>query len=165
MPTTPDIYSGETGDGKFNIIGDSNDERSRLLSNFSNTPLFLGNEYFASVEGFIQGIKYHGDCTERWRAFMSVGIRAKKMSPLVAQTFVWWQAKQIPYGGHDHAKLITKALNNKFMQNKDCCDALIATGALVLTHDTGMPESPHTSLPSVVFCNFLTQLRKRLRKV
>ena len=56
MPTTPDIYSGETGDGKFNIIGDSNDERSRLLSNFSNTPLFLQGEYFASMEGFIQGI-------------------------------------------------------------------------------------------------------------
>ena len=165
MPTTPDIYSGETGDGKFNIIGDSNDERSRLLSNFSNTPLFLQGEYFASMEGFIQGIKYPHGTQERWRTFMLVGKRAKLMSPVSSQPFVWWKETQLQYGGHAHRNLIKRALHKKFMQNKDCCDVLISTGALILTHNTGTPESPHTSLPSHVFCDFLTQLRKRLRKV
>lgn len=159
-----DLLAGDLGDGRFNIMGNSRDERARLLSNFANTPFFFEDEHFASLEGFIQGIKYQHGTHGRWRAFMSVGKRAKLMNPGGQQPLVWWKGVQIPYGSPEHRKLIECALQKKFMQNDDCREALLATGNLTLIHETGTPESAHASLPAKTFCNMLTELRVRLRK-
>ena len=65
-----DILAGRE-DGFFNIHIESRDKRARLLSNFANRPFELNeSQMFASVEGFIQGIKFHCGNPKRWRAFL-----------------------------------------------------------------------------------------------
>ena len=160
-----DIRAGEVG-STFNIIGNSRDERSRLLSNFVNRPFEIDGQWMASVEGFIQGIKFPLYSRDRNRAFASSGSYAKKMSPKVKPLGVWLTTRAsigysplTVYGSYEHHLQIARALCNKFNQNPDCMAGLLATKGLTLTHDTGTPESPDTSLPATFFCEILTKIR------
>ncbi|MBI5732839.1 hypothetical protein HY967_02685, partial [Candidatus Jorgensenbacteria bacterium] len=62
----------------LNVWSKSTDWRARYLSNFAADPFELEGEGFASVEGFIQGIKYPLDDPRREQAFNSVGKEAKR---------------------------------------------------------------------------------------
>lgn len=164
MTAQLDIYAGELGDGRFNIVSNSKDGRARLLSNFVNRSFMLERQHVASVEGFIQAIKHPHGSTPRWRAFLASGSYAKSFSNELSQPCVWWHGRQIPYGSSAHHHLIERAIVEKFRQNDDCRDALVATGSMTLVHDTGAVDSPHTSLPAAVFCDILTRLRTTLQK-
>jgi hypothetical protein len=157
-----DVRAGEIGDGRFNVHSESRDHRARLISNFANRPFIFNQQICSSVEGFIQGIKHDYDNPGRWRAFASSGIDAKLLAPPPDQPLVWWNGAQIKYGSSEHHAVIEQALRQKFIQNEDCAEALLSTGSLTLVHDTGEAESPHTSLPAVVFCDILTRLRVEL---
>jgi len=140
-----DINAGELGDGRFNITSCSRDIRARLLSNFANYPFVIEKQHCASVEGFIQAIKYPHGSVKRWRTFLQSGKTAKAASVSAPLPSVWWRGVQIPYGSSQH-------------------HALIDTGDLVLLHDTGAKESPNTSLPASTFCDILTRLRTKLQQ-
>ncbi|OHA46395.1 MAG: hypothetical protein A3A80_03480 [Candidatus Terrybacteria bacterium RIFCSPLOWO2_01_FULL_44_24] len=165
----------------LNIGSQSEDWRARLLSNFAGTPFIIDDHHMASVEGFIQGIKYPEDHPNRARAFASDGYEAKRygfkwslvkiqktslagrsmLGKVQRQTkFVWWNGVAIPYGSAEHHALIERATREKFNQNPEATEALLATGTLTITHDLGRPESPHTSLPAAIFCDILTKIRQ-----
>lgn len=163
-----DIHAGQVGD-TFNIHSKSRDERSRLLSNFANRPFEIDDYWMASVEGFIQGIKFPPRDRRRYQAFASSGGFAKKIGAGVRHSLVWFVkehrhggyiAASAGYGSDQHHGYIAWAIVQKFDQNPDCMEALLATKGLRLTHDTGEPESPHTSLPAELFCEILTDLRE-----
>lgn len=154
--------------GILNIGSKSEDWRARRLSNFSFDPFYLDEIKNYSVEGFIQGIKFPENDPRREKAFDSWGTDAKRFGRETPKErkFVWWKGETIIYGSAKHHALIERAIRAKFEQNKGAIEALLETVGMILAHDLGHPESPHTSLPAKVFCDILTKIRKEnLEKV
>lgn len=152
--------------GKLNIVSHSDDWRAQLLSNFAETPFVLGGIRFASVEGFVQAIKFKPGDPRREQTFAMVGMAAKRMSRKAEKDYgrrsVWWGMETIAYGSWRHRQLIAEAITAKVLQNPDVAEALIATEGLELEHDLGHPESATTSLPAEVFVKVLTEIRSWL---
>jgi len=144
----------------LNIASKSDDWRARRLSNFSADSFVLEGEEMASVEGFIQGIKFPEGHPTRQRAFQSVGVEARRSGRKAERKLVWWKEKAIPYGSSEHRQLIERAIHAKFEQNNDARRTLLASEGMVLTHDLGHPESPNAILPAKVFCDILTGIRE-----
>lgn len=144
----------------LNIGSRSDDWRAGRLSNFSADPFTLDGVRLASVEGFIQGIKFPENDPRRKRAFQSTGRDAKRLGMEAERKFVWWQGQVILYRSPEHQHLIEHAIRAKFEQNPEALKALLATKGATLTHDLGHPESPRTSLPAKVFCDILTRIRE-----
>lgn len=144
----------------LNIGSKSDDWRAKCLSNFSADQFILDGMQIASVEGFIQGIKFPEGDSRQEQAFCSVGRDAKRFGRSAEQKFVWWQGQVIPYWTREHHCLIERAIRAKFEQNLGALKALLATKGMTLTHDLGHPESYNTSLPAEVFCDILTRIRE-----
>jgi len=138
-----------------------------LLSNFAHTPFELDGMCFESVEGLLQGLKEE-DPEKQVRIFGKHGKQAKRAGTKARNQHVWtvntvWlQGTPIEFPSDQYDEFIERAIRAKFAQNEDACEALVATGDRPLIHDTGKPESPRTSLPSVRFLEILTRLRKEL---
>ncbi|MDP3963794.1 MAG: hypothetical protein Q8Q39_04840 [bacterium] len=148
----------------LNICSGSHDPRARDLSNFTPFPFILDGITLASVEGFIQGIKRPVGDPMRELAFCSFGKEAKRLGRHAERKFVWWKDKKIVYGSREHHYLIERAIRAKFEQNPNAMKSLLATEGMILTHDLGYTESPHTSLPERVFCGILTRIRQEKLK-
>ena len=150
--------------GVINVTGNSPVPGVRLLSNFAATPFRMEGVNFASVEGFIQGIKYPPGHAKRTAAFAAVGAVAKKLGKDATKMHVWWNGEEIIYRSASHIELIARAMRAKFAQNEAARVALIGTRGYTFTHHTGTPEAPDTSLPATVFCEILRQIRESLLK-
>jgi hypothetical protein len=119
----------------------------------------LEDEWFASVEGFIQGIKYPMDHPQRHFTFGLVGKYAKKAGKHAENKFVWWKGEAIRYQSPEHTALIERAIRARFNENPEALRALRATEGLTLMHDVGHPDSPTTSLRREQFVDILTRIR------
>lgn len=144
----------------LNIGSKSDDWRARRLSNFSAVSFVLDGEKIASVEGFIQGIKFPEGHLARQQAFQSVGVVAKRFGKKAKRKLVWWKKQAIPYGSLEHQELVERAIRAKFEQNSNAMKALLASEGMVLTHDLRHPDPPNTILPAEVFCDILTRIRE-----
>ena len=144
----------------LNIDSKSDDWRARRLSNFSADPFVLDGEKMASVEGFIQGMKFPEGHPTRQQAFHSVGMEAKRLGEKAERRLVWWKGRAVPYGSSEHHELIEEAIRAKFEQNRAAMEALLATEGMTLTHNLGHPDPPNTSLPATVLCDILTRIRE-----
>lgn len=150
----------------LNISSRSSDWRARRLSNFSIDGFVIDGVRIASVEGFIQGIKFRDDdpCRKelpdadpiRAQVFCSSGIEARRFGEKAEGKFVWWWWNAIPYGSRGHRVLIERAIRAKFEQNSGAMEALLATKRLVLI----CTEELDKSIPSGFFCRVLTRIRK-----
>lgn len=153
----------QTTTPSLNISSTSTDWRGLALSNFSLSPFVLDDILFASVEGFIQGIKFPEGDQRRVQAFCSSGWDAKNLAVQADRSAVYWAGAHIPYGSTEHHQLIGRAICARIKQSIGLQRALMSTDGLRLIHDTGSePESPTTSLPAVVFCKILADLREDL---
>ncbi|MGB6103119.1 MAG: hypothetical protein WBF88_04640 [Pusillimonas sp.] len=150
----------------LNVSFTSTDWRGVALSNFSLSPFVLDGDVFASVEGFIQGIKFPEDDPRREQAFQSSAWDAKHFGDQADRSAVYWNKERIGYGSTEHHQLIERAIRARIEQSVGLRAILLATHGLTLIHDTGHgPDSPKTSLPAAVFCRILTELRDELRLV
>ena len=129
------------------------------MSNFSAHPFVLDGVWCKTVEAFIQGIKFPPDDQRREQIFAMNGLTAWKMRVHAKNEYVWWDGKQYTYRSPEHAALIKRAIEAKFVQNPTALEALEATRGLTIVHKTGVAESPHTSLPGSVYCQILTNIR------
>ena len=145
----------------LNVYFGSADWRGHVLANFPAFPFVLDGTAIASVEGFVQGIKFPEHHESRTAAFSSWGAVAKRLGSDAERINVWWTGAEIAYGSDEHHRLIARAVRAKFAFNEGARLALKATAGLVLQHDIG-PDSPVTSLPAAVFCRILTELREEL---
>lgn len=136
------------------------DMAAALCSNFPRMPFVVDDVELASLEGFVQGIKFPVGDERREKAFGLSGRQAKRIGRKAERIFVWWQGMEIPYGSPAHHALIERALRAKFGQLPEAMQALLATEGTELVHDLGHAESSHTSLPSAVFCAILTRIRE-----
>ncbi|MBU1110851.1 hypothetical protein KKB83_04495 [Patescibacteria group bacterium] len=179
----PYLYDRERG--ALNIGSSVEEPNLAKLSNFPNTPFVLDGIEYASVEGFIQGLKFWNE-EDQMRAADTAGYEAKKESHRKLPTdekprstkglirvgfsaeeneervgyVTNYQGIAIPYRSSEHYDLIARAIRAKFVQNSDCRKALLQTGRCELTHDLGHPESSTTSLPAEVFTTILMRIRQ-----
>jgi len=148
-------------DAGLNVSSASNDWRACALANYPLFPFTLDGVVLASVEGFIQGIKFPEAHPSRALAFLAHAAAAKQYGARAERISVWWKDQVLPYGSDAHHALIARAIRAKFFHNHGAQLALRATEGIVLKHDVG-PEAPTTSLPATVFCRILTELRAEL---
>lgn len=146
-----------------NVSSTSTDWRGLALSNFGLSPFVLDGRLFASVEGFIQGIKFPEGDPRRATAFTSSGWAAKSLGDTADRSGAYWGGTRLQYGSPDHHCLIARAMRARIAQSVGLQEALKSTADATLIHDTGSgAESPTTSLPASVFCRILTEIRSQL---
>lgn len=147
----------------LNISSNSQDWRGVALSNFQLSPFTLDGILFASIEGFIQGIKFPEGDPRRERAFVLYGWDAKNIGAEADRSAAYWQGQRLEYGSAQHHTLIGRAIRARLVQNAGLAAVLVSTVGSKLVHDTGETESPTTSLPAAVFCRILEQVRQELQ--
>ncbi len=154
----------------INVSSGSDDKAARRLSNFSKYRFVIDGAEMASVEGFVQGIKFPELPTEDTRreiTFRLSGFEAKRIGNEASEfgyEFVWWKGKAIKYGSDEHYKLNERAIRAKFEQNPEAMVALLSTKGKKITHELGGEESRTTCLPKAVFCDILTRIREEKLK-
>jgi len=147
----------------LNISSTSQDWRGVALSNFPLSPFTLDGVLFASIEGFIQGIKFPQGDPRRERAFVLYGWDAKSLGAEADRSGAYWQGERLTYGSTQHHALIERAIRARVAQNAGLAQVLLSTAGFRLVHDTGEVESPTTSLPAEVFCRILERMRQELQ--
>jgi len=136
------------------------------LSNFPLSPFELDEVQCASIEGFVQALKFR-DLEEQLQVCALHGIEAKRAGAgevheqAVRQGKLWWQGQEIALHSQEHYDLIERALRAKFTQHEDSRLALLETRSQILTHETGRPESPTTTLPAQIFISLLYCIRTK----
>ncbi len=144
----------------INVAFTSDDWRGVALSNFSLSPFELDGVPLASVEGFIQGIKFPPGHPSRAQAFMSSAWEAKACGKGADKRFAYWGEARIEFGSGAHHRLVERALRARFAQNEGLCRLLASTRDLDILHQTGEgPEPERTSLPAALFCRILSDIR------
>ncbi|MHA3902717.1 PAS domain S-box protein [Castellaniella sp. WN] len=144
----------------INIAFTSDDWRGVALSNFSLSPFELDGVPLASVEGFIQGIKFPPGHPARERAFASWAREAKECGKGADKRYAYWGEARIEFGSGEHHRLIGRALRARFAQNEGLRRVLDSTRGLEILHQTGEgPEPERTSLPAALFCRILADIR------
>lgn len=168
----------------INIGSKESTKEARLLSNFASTPFTLDGATYASMEAFIQSLKFL-DPEEQAEVAKMSGPEAKRagkhMASYIKQSYdtsdekeepvgfvATYQGIQIPFRSPEYYGLIERAMRAKFEQNRDAYWALVGEkhnrrGKIIhiLTRDDGsaIQESPTTALPAEVFCSILMRIR------
>jgi predicted NAD-dependent protein-ADP-ribosyltransferase YbiA (DUF1768 family) len=143
----------------LNVSSTSTDWRGLALSNFGLSPFEMDGILFASIEGFIQGIKFPEDDPRRAQAFSLSGWDAKHLGNQADRSGAYWAGACLPYGSDRHHRLIEAAICARIAQSIGLQSALLSTEGMTLVHDTGREESHTTSLPAAVFCEILSRIR------
>src|SRR5690606_13289871 len=107
------------------------------LSNFMLSPFVLDGILFASIEGFIQGIKFPEGDPRREQAFVSSGWDAKRLGDTAGRSGAYWKGERIAYGSDAHHRLIEKAIRARIAQNQGLARVMKSTRGEVLAHSTG----------------------------
>ncbi|WP_338075963.1 PAS domain S-box protein [Castellaniella defragrans] len=145
----------------INVAFTSDDWRGVALSNFSLSPFELDGVPLASVEGFIQGIKFPPGHPARERAFASAAWEAKECGKGADKRHAYWGEARIVFGSDEHHRLVERALRARFAQNEGLRRLLASTRGLEILHQTGEgPEPERTSLPAALFCRILSDIRE-----
>lgn len=163
------IENGKIEEETINVSSGSKDKVARRLSNFSKDRFTIDGIEMASVEGFVQGIKFPLSDARREIVFALSGFEAKKIGGEASEfgyKFVWWKDKAIKYGSAEHYRLNERAIRAKFKQNTEAMIALLSTKDKKITHELGGEESSTTCLPKKIFCDILTRIREeKLREL
>ncbi len=140
------------------------------LSNLAASEFVIDGMTCASAEGFIQALKRR-DPDEQRRICGLVGIEAKRAGSgevheqVVREGRLWWLGQEIELGSIGHFDLVERALTAKFTQHEASGQALRETSGMTLTHNTGRPESPTTTLRANTFIAMLYRIRATLTGV
>lgn len=142
-------------------IGSGNGYPSSALSNFSPHPFILDDVEIASMEGFLQSLKFESVEMAKYVCTL-VGYKAKKKGAKknwkVTQT-LYWQGKPIKRESDDYQHLLDRAYQAMWEQSDSFRKALIASGNATLTHSIGKTKTNETVLTIREFCSRLTKLR------
>ena len=146
-------------------IGSKSGYPSSSLSNFAPHPFEIDGVKCASMEGFLQSLKFESVDMQEYVCTL-VGLAAKKKGRpknwYQSQT-LWWRGKAIKRDSQEYQDLLDRAymcLN----KNEGFRKALEATGDAVLTHSIGKSKMSETVLTTREFCSRLTKLRRMNRE-
>lgn len=134
------------------------------LSNFAPHAFCIDGVECASMEGFLQSLKF-SDKEKQLEVCKMVGKQAKITGSLMQwRDVLYWQGNPVNRYSKEYQALLLKAFN-ELRKNKDFAKALIHSRGKVLIHTTGhWFNKRKTVLTSVEFCRILTHIRKELLK-
>lgn len=145
-------------------IGSGSGYPSSNLSNFSPHGFVIDGVECASMEGFLQSLKFQDPemqkhvCTLVGKA---AKFKGKKKKWWKTQT-LYWQGEAIPRNSERYQKLLDKAFN-ALAENSSFRRALLATQNATLTHNIGKKKTSETVLTKNEFTSRLTAIRTRLQ--
>lgn len=140
---------------------------SGALSNFAAHPFVFRGVECASMEGFLQSLKYRDPHEQRKVCALS-GHPAKLRGSLTrawqASQTLWWDGQPFSRHGQAYQDLLDEAYQALFSQNPAARDALLATGDRTLTHSIGEKRACLTVLTEDEFCTRLVNIRRQLKR-
>lgn len=145
-------------------IGSGTGYPSATLSNFSPHGFIIDNIPCASMEGFLQSLKFQDPEMQKYVCTL-VGKKAKfkgkKKKWWKTQT-LYWKGQPIPRESQEYQDLLDRAFD-ALSQNQGFRKALLATQNATLTHSIGKPKPSETVLTKTEFTSRLTRIRSRLQ--
>lgn len=147
-------------------IGSRSGFPAGTLSNFSPHPFVIDGVECASMEGFLQSLKFDKVHIQT-EVCKLVGIAAKRRGQKRNKAWkriqkLWWQGQEFDRSGEEFQKLLDRAFE-ALTQNTSFQKALLSTGSAVLTHSFGKQKESETVLTEREFCSRLTKIRSRLK--
>lgn len=141
-------------------IGSGKGYPSSSLSNFAPHPFVMDGVQCASMEGFLQSLKFESVemqehvCTLVGKAAKFKGKKKK-----------WWQKQELYWRGkvykrdsQEYQRLLNRAYNSLY-ENRSFRTALESTGKAILEHSIGKNKINETVLTRSEFCSRLMYLR------
>lgn len=132
-----------------------------VLSNFAPNRFVLDGVEIASMEGFLQSLKFY-DFKTQVDVCRLVG-RSAKVRGRHKKWWKWqrlyWQGVKYDRRSPEYQALLDYAYAHLFVQNEGFREALLATKGCTLTHPIGKTDPRITVLTVDEFCSRLTRLR------
>ena len=144
-------------------IGSSNGWPASALSNFAPHPFTIDGVECASMEGFLQSLKFKNPDMQI-EVCKLVGKAAKfkgKKKKWWREQTLFWQGQAIKRDSQDYQELLTRAFD-KLFENEGFQKALKATGNATFTHSMGKNDIHRTVLTEREFISQLNRLRKKI---
>ena len=133
------------------------------LSNFAPHAFEIDNIKCASMEGFLQSLKFQNPDMQKYVCSL-VGKAAKfkgKNKKWQKTGNLYWQGEVIKRDSERYQELLDKAYN-ALAKNQSFKKALLATGNATLTHSIGTTKISETILTKTEFVSRLTKIRTKL---
>ncbi len=146
-------------------IGSGTGYPSSALSNFAPHPFMLDGVQCASMEGFLQSLKFENADMQR-EVCLLVGKAAKfrgKKKKWYRTQLLYWQGVPIKRDSAEYQALLDRAFD-ALSCNEGFRKALLATNNAVLEHSIGKRKIEETVLTRQEFCSRLTKIRERLKR-
>ena len=145
-------------------IGSGSGYPSSSLSNFAPHPFELDGVKCASMEGFLQSLKFESPEMQEYVCTLvgkAAKFKGKKKKWYTTQT-LYWRGKPIKRDSQEYQELLDRAYN-ALNENSGFRKALEATGDANLTHSIGKNKISETILTTREFCSRLMKLREQNR--
>ena len=147
-------------------IGSGNSYPSNALSNFAPHPFVIDGVQCASMEGFLQSLKFENIEMQKYVCTL-VGVKAKykgKRKKWWVNQTLYWQGKEYKRDSQEYQDLLKRAYL-QLAQNESFRKAIIASGNAVYTHSIGKNDITHTILTEREFCSMLNMCRKYIKGI
>lgn len=145
-------------------IGSGSGYPSAALSNFAPHTFTIDGIECASMEGFLQSLKFSNPDIQR-EVCKLVGkaakFKGKKKKWFRTQT-LYWLGQEIKRDSEEYQNLLDRAYN-ELAKNEGFRKALLATGNATLTHSMGKKKINETVLTVQEFVSRLYDIRTRLQ--
>ena len=146
-------------------IGSGSGWPAAALSNFSPHPFVIDGVECASMEGFLQSLKFK-EPNMQIEVCKLVGkaakFKGKKKKWWKTQT-LHWQGQEFKRDSQEYQDLLDRAFD-ALAQNTSFQKALLATNNATLTHSIGKSKKQETVLTKQEFCSRLIKIRKKLQR-
>ena len=146
-------------------IGSGSGFPSAALSNFAPHAFIIDGVECASMEGFLQSLKFSNPEMQK-EVCKLVGkaakFKGKKKKWWKTQT-LFWQGQSFKRDSQEYQDLLDRAFD-ALAQNSSFQRALLATGNAVLTHSIGKNKKEETVLTVQEFISRLNRIREHLMK-
>ena len=145
-------------------IGSGTGYPSANLSNFHPHAFTINGIACASMEGFLQSLKFENPDMQA-QVCTLVGKKAKfkgKKKKWWRDQTLYWRGTPIKRDSKEYQELLDRTFD-ALSENTSFQRALLATNNATLTHSIGKNKISETVLTRQEFCQRLTKIRKRLQ--
>lgn len=148
-------------------IGSNNKGVASRLSNFTARSFIFDGIQCNSMEGLLQSFKFENvDIQEHVCTLVGFSAKSrgrKRNKAWKSSQTLWWKGTPYPRKSKEYKKLIERAYDALFENEKFKSD-LLSTGKAVFTHSIGNNKKSETVLTESEFCRQLHRLRDKICK-
>ena len=138
---------------------------SAALSNFAPHPFVIDGVACASMEGFLQSLKFKEPDMQ-----IEVCKLVGKAAKFKGKKKKWWRTQTLYWKGieykrdsEEYQELLDRAFD-ALAENASFQKALLATNNATLTHSIGKSKMQETVLTKQEFCSRLMKIREKLQR-